>query len=364
MQNNALVKKFHSPLRFLAPKIWESFDLSEYDVVLTSSGWFICRGVKAGRRVSSYEIRVSDQSGKNLNTNNEARGTRHESRLPLQICYIHHPPRNLYGYPTGSTIQKYPLVRAYAHIINFFMRQYDYNTAQKVDYFIANSQETARRVEKFYRRDSVVIYPPVEIKSQIPNPKSQTSIKSQIQNNKNQVSKLPQNTKHYYLSVGRLSWAKRIDLTIQACNELKLPLKVVGAGKEDGELRALAGPTIEFIGGVSDAELAELYANARALIFTALEEDFGIVPVEAMMAGCPVIGLGQGGVRETVVDGKTGVLFDEPTVESLKAAIQRFEALEKKTKWEKSCVAQAQKFGKERFQKQLREFVEKNILAL
>jgi len=304
VQRNWLVKKYHSPLRFLAPKIWESFDLSGYDVVLSSSGWFMCRGVIV-------------------------------KKPAVHICYIHHPPRNLYGYATGSNLQKYWPVRVYATIINFFLRHYDFETAQRVDHFVANSQETARRVKKFYRRDSTVIYPPVEI----PN------------------VKLKQKG-DYFLSVGRLTYAKRVDLAIAACNKLKLPLKIVGKGKEEVSLRSIAGPTIEFVGGVSDSELARLYAGARACIFCALDEDFGMVPVESMGHGVPVIALGEGGVLETVTDGKTGILFYKPTAESLISAMNKFE----KTKFDANdCISQAKTFNKERFKKELRNFVEENI---
>jgi len=318
IQHNPIVKKFHSPLRFLAPKIWESFDLSAYDVVISSSGWFISRGVK-----------VKPPS--------------------VHICYIHHPPRNLWGYPTGSTLQKYAVVRGYANVINFFLRHYDIETAQKVDYFIANSKETARRVWKFYRRESTVIYPPVTLSNKIKKRLTMNDLPRR------------QTNQQYYLSVGRLAWAKRIDLAIQACNSLKLPLKIVGTGKEEEYLRSGAGPTIEFAGGVSDSKLDELYRGAKALIFTALDEDFGIVPVEAMGRGVPVIGLAQGGVKETVADGKTGILFDTPDEASLVAALKRFEKMKKD--WTKPCQAQAEIFEKDVFMKKLRAFVEEKYRA-
>ncbi len=303
VQKYWFIKKFISPLRFLAPKIWESFDLSEFDVVITSSGWFMCRGVKA----------------------------------PLQICYIHHPPRNLYGYATGGTWQRYGIVRLYTRIINFFLRHYDFETAQKVDDFIANSKETARRVKKFYRRESTVIYPPVG-----------GNLKLQIT--------MSNKKKRYYLAVGRLAWSKQIDVIIAAANELKIPLKIVGTGPEEEKLREMAGPTIEFIGGVSDEHLSELYRGAKATIFAALDEDFGIVPVESMAAGTPVIGLAQGGVMETVVDGKTGVLFREATVESLVEAIKKSNTIDLSPE---ECRKQAKKFSKERFVKEIQSFVEK-----
>lgn len=307
VQHYWFIKKFISPLRFLAPKIWESFDLSDYDVVISSSGWFMCRGVIV-------------------------------KKPAVHICYIHHPPRNLYGYATGSDLQKYWVVRAYATVVNFFLRHYDFETAQKVDYFIANSKETARRVKKFYRRESVVIYPPIS-NCQFPISKKK---------------------REYFLSVGRLTYSKRVDLAIAACNRLKLPLKVVGAGKEEEALRAIAGPTAEFLGSVADSALAELYAGAKALIFCALDEDFGMVPVESMAHGTPVIALAQGGVVETVLDGKTGVLFHEPTMESLVGAIGKFGRSGRD--WGDQCRKQAEKFGKERFKKEMRGFVEKATL--
>ncbi len=310
VQGNPFVKKFISPLRFLAPRIWESFDLSGYDVVLSSSGWFMCRGVIV-------------------------------KKPAIHISYIHHPPRNLYGYATGSDLQKYWPVRAYAAIVNFYLRQYDFETAQKVDYFIANSKETARRVEKFYRRDSTVIYPPIDIKDV-----RFTNYELQKRQNQN-----------YYLSVGRLTYAKRVDLAIHACNKLNLPLKIVGAGKEEAYLQSIAGPTIDFLGSVSDEELAKLYTGAKALIFCALDEDFGMVPVEAMSYGTPVIALAQGGVLETVIDGKTGVFFNEPTVDSLIKVLKYFDVSIHRSITEKACMTQAKKFSKERFKKQLQTFL-------
>jgi glycosyltransferase involved in cell wall biosynthesis len=338
VQNNWFVKKFHSPLRFLAPRVWESFDLSDYDVVISSSGWFMCRGVRTGSEAGPVGLFLPRTPTRGpLLGSPSAPATR---LGPLHICYIHHPPRNLYGYATGSDLQKYWIVRAYATIINFFLRHYDYETAQRVDYFVANSKETARRVQKFYRRDSTVIYPPA------------TQAKFAKALRAGPPGK-------YFLSVGRLTYAKRVDLAIQACNKLKLPLKIVGSGKEETFLRSIAGPTIEFLGSVSDTQLDDVYAGARACIFCALDEDFGIVPVEAMAHSVPVIGLGEGGTLETVVEGKTGVLFSEPTVDSLTLALWKF--LRMKKDWTRDCIAHSQKFSKERFERELGAFVREKI---
>jgi glycosyltransferase involved in cell wall biosynthesis len=309
VQRNWFMKKFHSPLRFLTPLVWESLDLSGFDVVISSSGWFICRGV-----ITSPE--------------------------QLHVSYIHHPPRNLYHYPTGRPPNA--LIKLYSALINPFLRLYDYSTMQRVDEVVANSKETAARIQKFYRRESTVIYPPVEI----PN----------IQNSKFNIKSRPS----YFLSVGRLTFAKRVDLAIAACNELKLPLKIVGVGREIAYLKSLAGEMIEFLGEVSDSELDMLYGGARALIFCALEEDFGMVPVEAMGHGVPVIALKQGGVMETVIDGKTGIFFNEPTVASLKMAINRFQTIEHALKPD-ACVRQAHKFSKSEFVKKMSAFIEEKI---
>jgi len=318
VQHFPLIKKFISPLRFLAPIIWESFDLREFDVVLTSSGWFIPRGVIV-------------------------------KKPTVHICYIHHPPRNLYGYATGSNLQKYWPVRLYTIFVNFFLRNYDFKTAQKVDYFIANSKETARRVEKFYRRDSTVIYPPIETMSKA---------------KKMSPAHCHLSPKSYYLSVGRLSWAKRMDIIIEACNKLKLPLKIVGVGKEKESLMKIAGPTIEFLGSISDVELVEAYTHAKALIFSALDEDFGMVPVEAMAYGTPVIGLSQGGIKETVIEGKTGVLFDTPNIKDLMDAIKRFEKQSLVTDWTKECISRAAVFDKNVFKRKLKDFVLQKIRCI
>ncbi len=130
----------------------------------------------------------------------------------------------------------------------------------------------------------------------------------------------------------------------------------MGTGSEEVYLKSLAGPTVEFLGSVSDAELDKLYSGAKALIFCALDEDFGMVPVEAEAAGVPVIALGQGGVLETVIDGKTGILFAKPETDELVKAIRKFEGVTR-VKWAENCKEQAKKFGKDKFKKDLKEFV-------
>lgn len=303
--------KLHSPLRFLAPLIWRSFDFSDYDVILSSSGWYITKGFRKGKNT-------------------------------IEICYCHTPPRWLYGYPTSVEWQKYWPVRVYAVIIGHFMRLYDFKAAQKVDYFIANSKNVARRIWKFYKRRATVIYPPVEL------------------------SKTPKVKKgDYYLVISRIVGGKGLDLAVKAAVKLGIKLKIAGkpAGyyTEYKKLKKLAKKNVEFLGYVSDKRLAELYAGAKAFLALATEEDFGMTPVEAMLAGTPVIAFRGGGYVESIVEGKTGVFFDKPTVESLMGAIKRFENLSAGRRGMKikpqDCIRQAKKFSKERFKSEIEAFV-------
>ena len=326
--------KLHSPLRFLAPKIWNSFDFSNYDLVISSSSWYITRGFKGAKGDKEF----------------------------VEICYCHTPPRYLYGYRTSVDYKKNPLIKAYAIFVNHFIRMYDYEAAQRVDYFVANSEEVKRRIQKFYRRESKVIYPPVDV--------GRFSRKTQNAKRLKQEKALGishSSLSNYFLSVSRLAGAKNIDLIVEVCKKLDLPLKVVGTGREMQALKELATRNtkhetrnnIEFMGEVDDEELVELYQNCWAVIFAASQEDFGIVPVEAMAAGKPVIALAEGGVLETVVDGKTGVYFDWATPESLTIAIKNFEKLEKNGAFDPEFIqAHAQKFSKERFKREILKFVE------
>ena len=298
-----------SPLRLLAPVYFESFDLSGYDVVISSSNMYQAKAVI----------------------------TRPET---LHICYCHTPPRSLYGYTTKTDWRRHWWSRWYGEVVNFKMRQVDWLAAQRPDVIVANSQETQARIRKFWRREAVVIYPPIDL----PKTKRYT---------------LDANS--YYLYVGKLARSKRVDLAIKACNELKLPLKIAGGGTGESYLRSIAGETIEFLGSVDDEKLAELYWGCRAVLFPAEDEDFGIVPVEAMGYGKPVIAHNSGGVRETVVDGKTGILFDELSVAGLVKAIKKLQATSYKSQ---DIRKQAEKFSKDRFKKEMKERVEKEFSKL
>lgn len=327
VQNNFIVKKFHSPLRFLAPKIWESFDFTGYDVIISSASWFITKGIIKPKNA-------------------------------VHICYLHSVPRALYGYETRMNWQKHFLTRIYGNIVNHYLRNYDFESAQKVDYFIANSMETARRIKKFYRRESTVIYPPVEIKKvQSAKFKDQNQVQSlETEDEELKTEKI----NSYYLCVSRLARAKHIELAIRACNKLRLPLYIIGKGIEEKYLKSIAGPTIEFFGEVDDKKLAEIYRGCKALIFPAVEEDFGIVPVEAMGFGKPVIAYKSGGVTETVVDGRTGVFFEKSTEEDLEKAISKLETLKIDPQ---VCIDRAEEFSRENFVMKMKKFVEERTVG-
>jgi glycosyltransferase involved in cell wall biosynthesis len=258
-----------------------------------------------------------------------------------EICYLHTPPRYLWGYDTSRDWKNSwfsGLVKVYALVVNHFMRLYDFSQAQKVTYFIANSKNVARRIEKFYRRkDYKIIYPPVDNFAPTKVPLSGTK-------------------GGYFLTGGRMVRTKNFDLIIKACQKAGVNLKIFGSGVEENTLRKLANKNTEFLGRVSDSKLADLYANAKAFIVAQKDEDFGMTPVEAAAYGTPTIAYHAEGYLESVVEEETGLFFDELTVESIAKAIKKSE----KIKWNKSTIKKhTKKFGKERFNKKVRSIIQK-----
>jgi glycosyltransferase involved in cell wall biosynthesis len=352
--------KLHSPLRFLAPLIWGSFNFSTYDVVISSASWYVTKGF--GRRHSGER---SDSRIKNGSWTSQD----DKDKRPIEICYCHTPPRWLYGYKTAVELQKYLPVKIYAAIVGHFMRLYDFQQAQKVDYFIANSKEVKGRIKKFYRRDAEVIYPPVSLQSTVyslrPTDYGKQGKGSAVDSRLNAVDSKTarsQSTESYYFIVARLAGPKGIDIAVKAAAKAGFKLKIAGAptgyGATEQTLKALAGNTVEFLGHVSDEELVELYTHAKAFLALGTDEDFGITPVEAMLCGTPVVAYNGGGYRESVVDGKTGVFFDESTEAGLLSAIQSLEKLHVKPE---DCKSQAEKFSKDRFKKQIHAYIEEKL---
>jgi glycosyltransferase involved in cell wall biosynthesis len=302
-------QNLYSPLRFLAPLIWESFDFKDYDLVISSASWYITKGI------------ITPENS-------------------LHLCYCHTPPRWLYGYQTSVEWKKFWPVRIYGEILAYFMRKYDFIASQRVDYFIANSENVQKRISKFYRRDSTVIYPPVEVEK----------IKEATRDLK------PQD---YFLIASRVVGAKGLDLAIEAANKLGFKLKIIGepAGLkwEEEKLNKLKGETVEFLGRVSDSELYRYYGQCKAFLALAQDEDFGITPVEAMAAGRPVIAYAGGGYLETVIEDKTGAFFDDYSTEGLIKVIKIFDPSKYKPE---DCRKQAEKFSKERFKKEIIKFID------
>ncbi len=287
----------------LMPTATEQYDLSEFDLVISSTS----------------------AMAKGIITNPQT----------LHICYCHTPTRYLWtdSHAYIRELKKGRLVKRIIPPYLTYLRQWDRLAADRVDHFIANSHNVADRIHKFYRRDSEVIYPPVET--------STFSVGNQVN--------------HYYLAGGRLVSYKRFDIVVEAFNRLGIPLKIFGAGPEEKRLRKMAKPHVEFVGKVSDQRKAELYAHALGYI-NPQEEDFGITAVEAMAAGRPVIAYPVGGALETVIPGQTGEFFEEQTWESLGDAVIRF----KPESYDPQAIRQhAETFSTEAFRAHIRDFVEK-----
>jgi len=324
-------KKLFSPLRIFAPQYFSQFDLSDYDVVISSTNAYFSKAVKVrgGKQKSGRQT-----SGK---------------KPTLHISYCHTPARSLHGYTTMTDWKKNPVTNFLGTIANHYLRVVDFYVARNnVDYFIANSKETARRIKKFYKLDSTVIYPPIEIEK---GRKFTDAIKTT-------ESKKSANQQKYYLYVGRLAMSKHVDLAIKTVTKMGLNLKVVGSDKGLEFLKELAGPTVEFLSRVDDKQLYDLYEGATALIYPAEDEDFGMVPIEAMGHGIPVIVHKSGGPLETVIEGENGVFFDQFTVENLSNAIRKIQ----KTRFDKNKIYQySLQFSKERFKKEITDFVRSKI---
>jgi glycosyltransferase involved in cell wall biosynthesis len=306
-------RRWHRRFLPLYPLALEQFDLSAYDLVLSS------------------------ESG-------PAKGVLTSSRS-CHICYCHSPMRYLWDfyhhYRNGATLSA--IGRPIFTFASHYLRLWDAASADRVDYFAANSRNVAARIRKHYRRQAEVIYPPVDVAA----------------------GYLAEKIEDYYLVVGQLVDYKRVDLAIAACNHLGRRLHIVGGGELYKRLKKLAGPSIHFCGTLSDNELRKQYAHCRALLFPA-EEDFGIVPVEALSFGRPVIAYARGGATESLIgfrldsqdvpEKSTGIFFAEQSVDSLVAAIDAFERIEHR--FSRLYIQRhAARFSPEIFQQNFGQFV-------
>ena len=286
------------------PLAVEFFDLTDYDLVISDASAF-AKGVIT-------------------------------STATLHICYCHTPTRYIWDYTHKyiNELKYNKYLKKIIFLVLNYIRIWDKAAADRVDLYIANSETVKQRIKKYYRRDAVVINPPVEI-------------------NKFKIS---QTIADYFLIGGRLSPYKRVDIVIEAFKTLGKKLKIFGDGVDLIRLKKIAGgqPNIEFLGRVDDQEKAELFSHCLAFI-NPQEEDFGITMIEAFASGRPVIAYRKGGATETVIEGITGIFFNEQTTESLIAAVKNFEP----NKFNPQIIKQhSEKYSVERFKTEIKNFIE------
>lgn len=296
-------KNHHQYFLNFLPQVFENFDLNEYDIVISSS------------HSCAKGVIVKPST--------------------LHISYCHSPMR--YAWENSQNyIQTYQTSGLVKKIAPFFLhkiRMWDRLTADRVDQFVANSNYVKNRIHKYYRKPAEVIYPFI-------NPEKYQA---------------DQSRKNFFLAVGRLTSYKKFDLLVETFNDLGYPLKIVGSGGMKKKLQKIANKNIEFLGFVNDQDLKKLYSEAKALIFPQIE-DFGIIPLEAMASGCPVIALKKGGALETIIAEETGLFFEEQTPSSLKNAVYEFQT---KAFDAEKIRRHAEKFSQERFNKEILDLVSK-----
>ncbi len=291
-------KRYTNYLPFM-PRAFEQFDLTGYDLVI-SSNTCCSKGVITGPDT-------------------------------LHICYCNTPMRYGWEFYHEYVDKKNGPARFFISCMMKKIRIWDRLSADRVDLFIANSKNVARRIRKHYRRDSYVIYPPV----------------------RTSMFQKSEDGGQFYLAVSRLVPYKRIDLVVDAFTELGLPLKVIGDGSEYAAIAAKAGPNVEMLGRLEDEQVLAHMQSCKAFVFPG-EEDFGITPIEAQACGKPVIAFGKGGALETVVKDQTGVFFYEQTKEALINAVRQFETMT----FDAGVIrSHAEAFSEERFTKELYDYI-------
>lgn len=281
-------------------------DLSKYDLVISSSHSFNSKIVR-------------------------------KPKNGFHLCYLHTPPKYLYKEVSEiGWLKKFPFKHFISPIIEL-LRRIDKKAAENPDLILVNSREVKKRVAEYYHRQATVVYPPVNVPKKIKKPRVDGK---------------------YYLFLSRLVSQKGPELAVATCSKYDLPLVVVGEGHLRKELEKIAGSTIQYLGWVEDSKLLDIFSNTKALIFSAQDEDFGIVLVEAMACGAPVVAYKSGGVKETVIDGRTGVFFEKYDARSLYSAINQLEKLDINPDL---CHAHASKFSKEKFHRQIIKIVSKHL---
>jgi len=288
------------------PKMTESWDFFDYDLVISSSSAFTHGIITNGK--------------------------------PKHLCYVQSPARYLWD-RTHDVLNRAdkgvlgPIRRRYLERTFHKLRAWDAEAADRPDKLIAASKEIQRRVELYWRRDSDVIYPPVDDYWLTPGAEAHEPP-----------------LHGYFLIVSTLVHYKRIELAIEACNKGGKQLKIVGEGPDRNRLEKLAGPTVEFLGYEPTEKVRELYTNAQATLFPG-DEDFGLVPLESMACGTPVIAYRSGGALETIEEGKTGEFFSAPNADDMLSVMEKCES---KTYDTQACRTRAQQFSRERFEQEIR----------
>jgi glycosyltransferase involved in cell wall biosynthesis len=329
LQKIPFASSSHRLFPILMPMAAESVDLSYYDLILSDSASY-AKGVLSGAKT-------------------------------LHVCYCHTPTRYVWD-DCHKYVREfsYPgLLRRLVPIGLNYVRLWDRTAADRVDYYIANSHLVRERIRKYYQRDSEVINPPVYVNELLsPGEQRKKGILRQSYEKADQKS-------GYYLMFGRLMSYKKFDLGVEVFNQLRMPLKVVGGGPELKKLRQLAGPTVEIVGPIPprDPRFGEYFARAKAFIFPQ-EEDFGIVALEAMVSGKPVIAYRAGGALEAVKENITGIFFDKQTKESLIEGVKAFEKKVQKGYFDPFRINKfALRFRKEAFKKKIEKYLMKKLFT-
>ncbi len=252
----------------------------------------------------------------------------------IHINYCHTPTRFLWTDKEYAEQETPKILLPFLKLFFVWMKHWDLRAASRIDVFVANSKEVQRRIKKYYKRDSELVYPFIDV---------------EFWKNEGNIEK-----KDYFLIAGRLHAHKDNDLVVRACRELEIPLHVVGTGRDEERLRKLAGPKTIFLGRVSDEQLRTEYSQAKAFVYPQLE-DFGIMPLEAVASGTPVIAANVGGALETVMLGKTGEFYEFKNYEDLKRVLQTFDPARYMSK---DLLAQAEMFDVKYFQRALLAQVE------
>lgn len=305
IQKMPFAKNRHRVFPQLMPMAIEQFDFSDYDLVISDS--------------SSYS--------KGIITGPDT----------LHICYMHTPMR--YAWDDCHKYTKdfhFPtIIKKLIPFAMNYIRIWDRISADRPDRIIANSNFVRKRIKKYYKKEAIVIHPPVNVDD----------------------FHIDQKQEKYFLMVGRLIAYKHFNIAIEAFNELGLPLKIIGRGPEMNRLRKMAKPNIEFLGRIADDKLAQYYANCQAFIFPQ-EEDFGIVAIEAMASGRPVIAYRGGDIPEHLEDGKTGIFFEQQSAEDIIRAVRKFDI----NKFDSDYIRQkVKKFDKKEFKSKIKDYVEREF---